>query len=64
MLCAKTHSCRDFVDYDSNLIAVAHGIGGVEQGKAVLKRIDTGIQKCTALQVRYHAVGPASLSCE
>lgn len=51
MDCAQTHSCRDFVDYDSNLIAVAHAIPTTAaQGAAVLKRIDTGIQKCTALQ--------------
>ena len=31
--CAQTHSCRDFVDYDSNLIAVAHGIGTDAQSK-------------------------------
>jgi hypothetical protein len=38
MDCAKTHSCRDFVDYDSNLIAVAHEVGTVEQvGDAPLR---------------------------
>eukprot|EP01052_Picozoa_sp_SAG31_P024703 SAG31_NODE_2119_length_6406_cov_2.443317_4_plen_146_part_00 len=26
MNCAKTHSCRDFIDYDSNTIAVAHSV--------------------------------------
>ena len=50
MQCAQTHSCRDFVDYDSNLIAVAHSIPTLAQAKAVLHRIDTGIQRCTAMQ--------------
>lgn len=58
MDCATTHSCRDFVDYDSNLIAVAHEVGTIEQGKKTLKRIDTGctgshdrcaVQKCSAM---------------
>ena len=34
MGCAKAHNCRDFVDYDSNVIAVAHGVGGPAKGKA------------------------------
>ena len=50
MDCAQTHSCRDFVDYDSNLIAAAHKIPPMAQAKAVLKRIDTGIQPCSAMQ--------------
>ena len=50
MDCAKTKSCRDFVDYDSNTIAVAHGVPSVADGKKVLHRIDTGIQKCSAAQ--------------
>jgi hypothetical protein len=58
MGCAKAHNCRDFVDYDSNVIAVAHGVGGKEKGAAALKRIDGGkaagssspVQKCTAMQ--------------
>ena len=50
MDCAQTATCRDFVDYDSNTIAVAHNITTVAQGKAILHRIDTGIQKCTAAQ--------------
>ena len=50
MNCAKSHTCRDFVDYDSNTIAVAHNITTQAMGKAVLKRIDNGIQKCTAAQ--------------
>jgi len=51
MNCAQTHSCRDFVDYDSNLIAVAHSIPPTHAlGEAVLHRIDTGIQKCTMHQ--------------
>ena len=39
MACAKAHNCRDFVDYDSNVIAVAHGVGGAEKGKKALARI-------------------------
>jgi hypothetical protein len=58
MGCAKAHNCRDFVDYDSNVIAVAHGVGGKAKGAAALKRIDGGkaagssspVQKCTAMQ--------------
>lgn len=58
MDCAKAHNCRDFVDYDSNVIAVAHGVGGSEKGKTALARIDAGkaanssspVQKCTAMQ--------------
>jgi hypothetical protein len=45
MDCAQSHSCRDFVDYDSNLIAVAHQVGTVAQGKQVLKRIDHGCSR-------------------
>jgi len=50
MNCAVNHTCRDFVDYDSNTIAVAHNITTVEQGKAILHRIDHGTQKCVAAQ--------------
>jgi len=35
-------STRDFVDYDSNLIAVAHSIPSVEDSLKVLDRIDGG----------------------
>ena len=37
---------RDFIDYDSNLIAMAHSIPTPEQGTAILKRIDQG--SCSA----------------
>jgi len=33
---------RDFVDYDANLIALAHGIPAAERAKRVLARIDGG----------------------
>ncbi len=33
---------RDFVDYDSNLIAVAAGVATAEQAALVLRRIDGG----------------------
>eukprot|EP00405_Crypthecodinium_cohnii_P019361 CAMPEP_0206475334 /NCGR_PEP_ID=MMETSP0324_2-20121206/34011_1 /ASSEMBLY_ACC=CAM_ASM_000836 /TAXON_ID=2866 /ORGANISM="Crypthecodinium cohnii, Strain Seligo" /LENGTH=862 /DNA_ID=CAMNT_0053950659 /DNA_START=44 /DNA_END=2629 /DNA_ORIENTATION=- len=36
---------RDFVDYDANLIAVAHGVGSEDRVKKVLKRVDSG--QCT-----------------
>jgi hypothetical protein len=35
-------STRDFVDYDSNLIACAFGVAGVERCHALLRRIDGG----------------------
>jgi hypothetical protein len=51
MDCVRTRSCRDFVDYDANLIAVGHGVPSTpEQAKAILHRIDAGIQRCTAMQ--------------
>ena len=40
---------RDFVDYDGNLIALAHNITkDINQFKSVLKRIDSG--KCSGAQ--------------
>lgn len=39
-------STRDFVDYDSNLIAVAHGIPDTDRARAIFKRIDGG--RCSA----------------
>ncbi len=33
---------RDFVDYDSNLIACAFGVAGVKRCQALLRRIDSG----------------------
>ena len=50
MDCVATHSCRDFVDYDANTIAVAHNVTTEAEAHAVLHRIDTGIQRCTAAQ--------------
>mmetsp|Transcript_9666 Transcript_9666/g.28527 ORF Transcript_9666/g.28527 Transcript_9666/m.28527 type:complete len:821 (-) Transcript_9666:30-2492(-) len=38
-------STRDLVDYDSNLIALAHGIASPERARATLARIDSG--RCT-----------------
>ena len=50
MDCAKTHSCRDFADYDTNLIAVAHGvpqhIRSIKQ--CCIGSIHTGIHRCAA----------------
>lgn len=39
---------RDFVDYDANLIALAHGVPDPERAARVLKRIDSG--RCSAAQ--------------
>ena len=36
------NTTRDFVDYDANLIAVAHGIGDTERIEKVLARVDSG----------------------
>jgi hypothetical protein len=36
---------RDFVDYDANLIALAHGIAPAERAAATFKRVDGG--RCT-----------------
>ena len=36
------NTTRDFVDYDANLIAVAHGIGGLDKMQQVLARVDSG----------------------
>ena len=33
---------EDMVDYDSNLIAVAHGIPSYSQSRRILDRIDRG----------------------
>lgn len=41
-------STRDFVDYDSNLIAVAHRIPDADRAAKVLTRIDKG--HCAAAQ--------------
>jgi len=38
-------SSRDFVDYDANLIALAHGIASKDRASAVFKRVDAG--RCT-----------------
>jgi hypothetical protein len=38
-------SIRDFVDYDSNLIAIAHQIPSEEDSRKILKRVDQG--KCS-----------------
>eukprot|EP00698_Gefionella_okellyi_P003010 TRINITY_DN12839_c0_g1_i1.p1 TRINITY_DN12839_c0_g1~~TRINITY_DN12839_c0_g1_i1.p1 ORF type:complete len:766 (-),score=178.45 TRINITY_DN12839_c0_g1_i1:39-2336(-) len=38
-------SIRDFVDYDSNLIAVATGVASVEQAEKVFAKVDAG--RCT-----------------
>ena len=47
MNCAATKTCRDFVDYDSNLIAVAHGVPDTAaKAAAVLDRVDRG--RCSA----------------
>eukprot|EP00043_Microstomoeca_roanoka_P000963 m.30236 g.30236 ORF g.30236 m.30236 type:complete len:789 (+) comp10587_c0_seq1:120-2486(+) len=40
------NTTRDFVDYDSNLIAVAHGIPDADRATKVLARIDQG--RCAA----------------
>jgi len=37
---------RDFVDYDANLIAIAHGIPDLDRAKRFLKRMDGG--RCSA----------------
>ena len=38
----KDGSTRDFVDYDANLIAVAHGVAPPRRARKVLARIDAG----------------------
>eukprot|EP00455_Lapot_gusevi_P006217 TRINITY_DN12661_c0_g1_i10.p1 TRINITY_DN12661_c0_g1~~TRINITY_DN12661_c0_g1_i10.p1 ORF type:complete len:329 (-),score=53.37 TRINITY_DN12661_c0_g1_i10:119-1105(-) len=38
-------SSRDFVDYDSNLLAVAFGVAPPSRARSILRRIDSG--KCT-----------------
>ncbi|CAE8638689.1 unnamed protein product [Polarella glacialis] len=40
------NTTRDFVDYDSNLMAAAHGIPSSDQARQILKRIDGG--RCRA----------------
>ena len=42
------NSTRDFVDYDANLIAIAHAIPSIEQSTAILKRIDSGACSCAS----------------
>eukprot|EP00823_Brevimastigomonas_motovehiculus_P007103 TRINITY_DN6119_c0_g1_i1.p1 TRINITY_DN6119_c0_g1~~TRINITY_DN6119_c0_g1_i1.p1 ORF type:complete len:776 (-),score=183.55 TRINITY_DN6119_c0_g1_i1:243-2570(-) len=44
-------SLRDFVDYDSNLIAAAFGISNLERTKALVARIDKG--PCTHARATY-----------
>ena len=39
---------RDFIDYDANLIALAHGVPDPERAARALKRIDSG--RCSAAQ--------------
>ena len=39
-------STRDFVDYDANLIAVAHGVTDEARSRAILARVDGG--QCSA----------------
>jgi len=49
LACAAKGTCRDYVDYDSNLIAVAHGVPNTTQrATAVLDRVDKG--RCSAAQ--------------
>ena len=50
------NTTRDFVDYDANLIAVAHGIGGMEKMEKVLARVDSG--RCSS----HSGAGPQFVS--
>ena len=57
LLCAAKGTCRDFVDYDSNLIAVAHGVPNTtKRATAVLDRVDKG--RCSAAQVSSFSMSP------
>ena len=47
---------RDFIDYDANLIAVAHNIPTEEMGRKIFKRIDSG--RCSA----FSGAGPQFVS--
>ena len=52
---------RDFVDYDANLIAVAHGVPTDAQARAFLARLDRG--RCrTARLARRRVFGLRSLT--
>jgi hypothetical protein len=46
---------RDFVDYDSNLLAVGLGVASDDRVPAILKRVDGG--KCTHARPTYGAPG-------
>ena len=51
------NTVRDFVDYDSNLIAAAHGVVDTDRASRLLKRIDTGGQcraSATFVSERYY----------
>ena len=37
---------RDFVDYDANLIAIAHGVADANRSQRIFDRIDSG--RCSA----------------
>lgn len=42
----RDNTTRDFVDYDANLIALAHGIASTDRAKRLFARIDSG--RCSA----------------
>jgi len=42
----RDNSTRDFVDYDANLIALAHGVPSPDRAKRLFSRIDAG--RCSA----------------
>lgn len=49
-------SIRDFVDYDANLIAIAHNIPPEENARKIMKRVDSG--RCSA----HSGAGPQFVS--
>lgn len=51
-------SFRDFVDYDANMIALAHGIPSEEQAAKLFQRIDNGTCRAAATWVSERWYGP------